>query len=220
MPDAIDINAKKIYDYMKLNMPVEKCDAILALGSSDVRVATRAAQLMLMGYGKYLVICGGQGKITKDLNDKAEAEIFREVALKMGVPDVEILIETKSTNTGENIQFTEELLHERNINVKSLLVVTKTFIERRVYATFKRQWSDKKTKIIITSPQIAYEDYPTENVSKELFINLMVGDLQRIKEFPRLGYQVPQDIPSDVWQAYQLLVAAGYNEQLLKYVAP
>lgn len=44
----------------------------------------------------------------------------------------------------------------------------------------------------------------------------MVGDLQRIKEYPAVGFQIPQDIPSDVWEAYEQLVALGYDEYLIK----
>lgn len=43
----------------------------------------------------------------------------------------------------------------------------------------------------------------------------MVGDLQRIKEFPKLGFQIEQDIPSDVWEAFEALVARGYDKYLL-----
>ena len=44
----------------------------------------------------------------------------------------------------------------------------------------------------------------------------MVGDLQRIKFYPRLGFQIKQEIPDDVWQAYEKLVALGYDKHLMK----
>lgn len=44
----------------------------------------------------------------------------------------------------------------------------------------------------------------------------MVGDLQRIKEYPKLGYQIEQDIPAKVWKSYQKLVAIGYTKHLMK----
>ncbi len=43
----------------------------------------------------------------------------------------------------------------------------------------------------------------------------MVGDLQRIKEYPKLGFQIVQEIPDEVWNAYEKLVAAGYNKHLI-----
>jgi hypothetical protein len=47
-------------------------------------------------------------------------------------------------------------------------------------------------------------------------ISIMVGDLQRIREYPARGFQIPQDIPADVWDAYQQLVRAGYDRHLMK----
>ena len=43
----------------------------------------------------------------------------------------------------------------------------------------------------------------------------MVGDLQRIKLYPALGYQIAQEIPDDVWSAFEELVRAGYDKYLM-----
>ena len=47
----------------------------------------------------------------------------------------------------------------------------------------------------------------------------MVGDLQRIKEYPSKGFQIPQDIPDEVWKAWEILIGdeegAGYTNCLL-----
>ena len=43
----------------------------------------------------------------------------------------------------------------------------------------------------------------------------MVSDLQRIKEYPAVGFQIEQTIPADVWAAYEALVAMGYRQHLL-----
>lgn len=44
----------------------------------------------------------------------------------------------------------------------------------------------------------------------------MVGDLQRIKFYPAKGFQVYQEIPNDVWNAYEQLIAAGFDKHLMK----
>ena len=84
--------------------------------------------------------------------------------------------------------------------------------ERRSYATFKKRWPDKN--VIVTSPQISFEEYPNDEIPLEKVINIMVGDLQRIKIYPEKGFQLFQDIPDDVWQAYQRLIELGYNRHL------
>ncbi len=44
----------------------------------------------------------------------------------------------------------------------------------------------------------------------------MVGDLQRIREYPKLGFQIEQEIPSDVWEAWGGLVELGYTKYYLE----
>jgi len=139
---------------------------------------------------------------------------FAAVAIKMGVPEKDILVENMSTNTGENILFTQQLLAAKGINPASFIVVQKPYMERRSYATFKKHWPDKV--LMVTSPQILFEDYPNEEIPLERVINIMAGDLQRIKEYPAKGFQVYQGIPEDVWDAYNQLVAAGFDKHLMK----
>ena len=43
----------------------------------------------------------------------------------------------------------------------------------------------------------------------------MVGDLQRIKLYPAKGFQIFQEIPDDVWQAYERLIELGYDKDLV-----
>ena len=43
----------------------------------------------------------------------------------------------------------------------------------------------------------------------------MVGALQRIRLYPAKGFQIHQDIPDDVWRAYEALVEAGYDTHLV-----
>ncbi|MGD8373527.1 MAG: YdcF family protein [Candidatus Woesebacteria bacterium] len=212
----IDDCAKTIWDYHHLNQSLEKCDIILALGSSDLRVAEYAAQLFLDGYGDYLVISGGYGKITKNRFNKPEAEIFADIAIRLGIPKDKIIIEPEAANTGQNITLTYKLLQKRELTPSCMLVVTKPYMERRVYATFKKQWPDNEAKLIVSSPPIKYEDYFTDDLPKDFVINIMVGDLQRIREYPKLGYQIEQEIPAEVWQAYEQLVAVGFDKALIK----
>ncbi len=44
----------------------------------------------------------------------------------------------------------------------------------------------------------------------------MVGDMQRIIEYPKLGFQIPQNIPEKVLEAYNTLVELGYIGKLIK----
>ena len=85
---------------------------------------------------------------------------------------------------------------------------------RRAFATFKKQWPDME--FLVTAPEISFKDYPNETIPKNLLINIMVGDTQRIALYPQKGFQIPQDIPADVWSAYEELVKRGYTQHLIK----
>ena len=68
--------------------------------------------------------------------------------------------------------------------------------------------------MLVTSPQMAFEDYPNDEIPMERVINAMVGDLQRIRLYPAKGFQIPQEIPDTVWAAYEKLVAWGFTQHL------
>lgn len=204
--------AKKLWNYHHTNHSLEKSDCILVLGSHDTRVAERGAELYLQGWAPLLIFSGGLGNLTRDMWQQKEADIFAAIAKKMSVPDKNILIENASTNTGENILFTQQLLKQNNLDPQSFILVQKPYMERRSYATFKKHWFDKK--LIVTSPQISFEEYPTEEIPLERVISIMVGDLQRIKIYPEKGFQIFQEIPADVWSAYEELIALGFDKHL------
>lgn len=201
---------------MQMKMPLQKADAIFVLCSHDTRVAERALDLYNEGYAPWVIVSGGAGKLTKDVFDKPEAEVFKDMLVNGGVPETKIIVEPKSTNTGENVRFTFSLLDSIDMVFDSFILVQKPYMERRTYATFKKQWLEPKTQIFVTSPRLSYEEYINEGIlDKDLIINVMAGDLQRIREYPKKGFQIEQDIPGAVWNAYQVLIEAGYTKHLI-----
>ncbi|MFC0773210.1 YdcF family protein [Terrimonas alba] len=206
--------AQQLWDYHHVNHQLSKADCILALGSHDLRVADRAAELYLAGWSPLVIMSGGLGNFTQNMWTEKEADRFATVAIQKGVPAEAILIENQSSNTGENILFTQQLLLQRGLDPHSFIVVQKPYMERRSFATFKMHWPEKH--LIVTSPQMTFAEYPNEEIPMERVINIMVGDLQRIKLYPAKGFQIHQDIPDDVWEAYEQLVALGYDTHLVK----
>lgn len=207
------IQARKLWDYHHLYHIPAPSDCILVLGSLDLRVANRGAELYLQGLAPYMVFSGGLGNITKRMWKDPEAELFARIALDLGVPAEAIFTEDRSTNTGENILFTQRLLEEKGLHPHKFLLVQKPYMERRSFATFKKHWPDKE--LLVTSPQIGFENYATPEMPIEQVIDLMVGDLQRIKVYPEKGFQIPQDIPDEVWAAYEKLVGWGFTRHLI-----
>jgi len=208
------VEARKLWDYHHLNHIPAASDCILVLGSHDLRVAERGAELYLQGLAPIIIFSGGLGNVTRGIWKDPEADRFARIALDMGVPAEAIFIENQSTNTGENILFTQRLLEDKGLHPQMFIVVQKPYMERRSYATFKKHWPDKD--LLVTSPQIDFLDYPTEEISMERVINIMVGDLQRIRIYPAKGFQIPMEIPDEVWAAYERLVEWGFTEHLAK----
>ena len=160
MDAAILRNAQIIWDYHLMNHALKKCDGMLVLGSHDKRVASYAARLFLDGWVSWILFSGGFGKYTKYEWDRPEAHIFADIARDLWVPEKKILIEEESTNTGENIRFSKELLAKKKLNPTTLLLVQKPYMERRSYATIKKLWPE--IGVTVTSPRIAFSDYPDE----------------------------------------------------------
>ena len=200
-----------IWNYHHVGHTVQPADCILVLGSHDTRVAERGAELFLAGMAPFLVFSGGLGRLTADHWTEPEAEKFAQIALQLGVPAANMLLEKCSTNTGENIRFTYELLQKNNREVKSIILVQKPYMERRAYATFQKQWPGPPIQLMVTSPQISFSDYSNQEITLEEVISIMLGDLERIKTYPEKGFQIFQRIPDLVWAAYEELKIKGFS---------
>ncbi len=212
MDEALKL-AKVLWDFNVLGQEPEKADCIVALGNSDVRTAHAAAELFNKGYGDVLATTGGFGRLTKDAFTKPEAHIFAEEAMRLGVPSEKIIIEDKSTNTFDNIRFTKKLLDEKGLNPKSLLIVTKPYMERRALTTALAVLPD--AHIVVSSPDLDFDSYPNDLISVELLINMLVGDTQRLMIFSEHSIISKQEFSSELVDAYQSLVKLGYNKQII-----
>lgn len=217
MDDRLRPLVERVWRYHHMNHELQKSDVIVVLCSHDTIVAEWGAQLFLNGWAPLLVFTGGLGVITRHLWSDPEAERFARIAVGMGVPADRILIENRATNTGENVAFTRELLAARRLDPATFILVQKPYMERRTFATFQKVWPGKSVRV--TSPQLSLDEYLAryshETLTADDVISIMVGDLQRIREYPAKGFQIPQDIPDDVWDAYDELVRAGYDRHLM-----
>ena len=211
---------ERIWNYHRLDHELVRSDAILVLCSHDTSVAEYAAQLFLDTWAPLLIFSGGLGAITQRLFTEPEADRFAAIAASLGVPADRIIVENQSTNTGENVQFTRQLLAARAIHPRTFILVQKPYMERRSYATFRKVWPEPS--ICVTSPRVSLDQYlngyANDALSAADVIGIMVGDLQRIRLYPDKGFQIPQPIPEDVWLAFRELVAAGYDRHLIEPV--
>jgi uncharacterized SAM-binding protein YcdF (DUF218 family) len=220
LEDTVLADARVLWDYHRLGMACEPVDVILGLGSYDLTVAEFAARTFLEGGGRWLFFAGGLVSRTDLLQtpwERAEAEVFGERARELGVPATRIVLETASTNTGENLRFSLQAIRDRNIDCNTLLVVTKPNMERRARATAIIHLP-ASIRVTVTSPPATFDEY-CMRVDRLKLISLMVGDLQRIELYPSKGFQAPEVIPPNVDASYRRLVDAGFTDHLVAHSA-
>ncbi|KAI8504444.1 hypothetical protein Bbelb_175620 [Branchiostoma belcheri] len=203
-----------IWNYMSMGHELKKSDVILVFGSHDRRVAEYAVELWHQGWAPWLVFSGGLGNLTQGVWDRPEADIFHDIAVTAGVRPDRILVENRSANSGQNVLFSYKLLNDNNIPTGNIILVQKPYMERRAYATFMKQWPGNmaETSLCVTSPRISFHDYANEEVGPmKNTVEIMLSDLYRVHTYPEKGFQIYQQIPPEVWEAYEKLMEAGYK---------
>ena len=207
-----------IWDYLCLNQTLEKADCIVGFGNFNTDIARRAAELYHQGYAPKVLFTGGLGRNTEGLLPEPEAVRFAKVAMECGVPAADILIEDKSANTKENIEFTRCLLEREGIPHGHILGVHQPFMERRIKAAMGVYWPE--LRFSVTSPQVTIPEYlaraKEQGISENASVSVIVGDFQRMDLYAKKGYQLPQHIPEEAWTAFRELVAMGFDKQLAK----
>lgn len=207
-----------IWDYLCLNQKLENADCIVGFGNFNTDIARRTAELYHEGYAPKVLFTGGLGRNTEGLLPEPEAIRFARVAMDCGVPEEDILIEDKSANTKENIEFTRNLLKQRGIPSDHILGVHQPFMERRITAAMGVYWPE--VKFSVTSPRVTIPEYlaraKDQGISENASVSVIVGDFQRMDLYAKKGYQLPQHIPEEAWNAFHELVAMGFDTQLAK----
>ncbi|MFH4463625.1 YdcF family protein [Vibrio diabolicus] len=195
-----------LWDYMQLKHELKPADCLFVMCSNDVRVAEHAANLYHQKLAPLIVFSGGEGRFTDGLFEKSEAETFAEIAKMSGVPSEAILLETESTNSGENVRFTEQRLKEEGKNCSSFILVQKPFMERRAIATFEKQWQSPYSQLQVSSTAHPFFEYINEDMPLMMVLEALMEDFSRVKSYPEKGFQTEQNIPPQVESSYQVLL--------------
>ncbi len=218
MTDAVLHDLQILWDYMGMGMTPEPADVIAAFGCYDETIPLRAAELYRQGLAPWVVFSGGLGRNTSGLFGTSEAERFAAIAVKAGLPESAILLETRSANSAENFLFTKAMLEEHGIPCQKILAVHKPYMERRVYAAAAVYWPE--ARFILASPRVSIPEHiraaRAVGMTEKGVIETVVGDVQRMELYARKGYQIPQPIPPAVRAAYDRLIEAGYTGQLAR----
>jgi uncharacterized SAM-binding protein YcdF (DUF218 family) len=205
--------ALRLFNYHRLSTPLRHCAAAIVLGCHDLGVARHAADLYHGGWFPVMVCSGAVKPNRPEGFPHGEAVRFRDEAVAAGVPPSAVLREPAATNTGLNITLSRAVLAAAGIRPRSVMLVCRPYNERRAWATCRKQWPD--VDVVCASQPIGFDDYLDTIGDDRHVINILVGDLQRIAEYPARGHTVAQDIPPDVHDAYQRLRRDGFVGRLI-----
>lgn len=206
-------HAELIWEYHRMHHQVWPCDVAIALGCNDIGVAVHAAELYHAGLFPALVFTGGNSPSTAEVFPAGEAVHFHERALELGVPDSVVLVETEASNTGQNITFSRRTLEVNGIVPATVLLICMPYMERRAFATARKLWPE--VEVACASAPLSLGDYVKEIGDATIVIDMMVGDLQRVMEYPKLGFAIDQEVPREVRHAYDSLVESGFDSRLI-----
>ena len=205
-----------IWDYLGMHQQLQKADVIVGFGNFNTDIARRAAELYRQGYAPKVLFTGGLGRNTEGLLPEPEAVRFAKVAMECGVPEQDIILEDRSANTAENILFTKKKLEDLAIPHERVLGVHQPFMERRITAAMGVYWPELNFRV--TSPQVTIPEYLArageQGITENASVSVIVGDFQRLELYAQKGWQLPQEIPKEAWEAFHQLVALGFDKQL------
>jgi uncharacterized SAM-binding protein YcdF (DUF218 family) len=105
------------------------------------------------------------------------------------------------------------LLAEAGIEPRSVLLISEPYMKRRAYATARQAWPE--VEVVCASEPLEFDDYLKAIGDDKLVMDMLVGDLQQVIEYPKRGFAFEQDVPGNVYDAYEFLLRAGFDTRLL-----
>ena len=210
MKTATVLHAERLWNYFASFECKGACDAIVVCCSYDLRVCDYACELIRQGVSSRLVLSGKTGHWTGMLWTEPEAVVFFERARSLGIDDEVIVLEECATNIGENVAKSRALIP----NAKSVTFVTKPNTLLRVKLTVPVQWPE--IHAYISCPDIRFPGDVSNIVGLFGLINEMVGDIERIMEYPKLGYQVEHELPPEVIESWEYLKRQGFTQHVMR----
>ncbi len=188
LPDTRE--ADRIARYLDLHAPPWSADLAFVFGTRLPEPAYLAADLFRRSLVKYVVLTGGSNRTT----GIEEAMAHREILLERGMPEDRIILETRSVNTFQNVEFAVPEIAAR-MDVRSITAVTavaKWYHSRRCLMILKRHmpvgiryYVESYEPETVTRSGWHTEPYGCERVLKEwryIPEYLERGDLAEVRE--------------------------------------
>ena len=214
IPPEIYADVAVLFEFNQMHHELRPCSIGIGLGSHDSNVPVHAAELYKEGMFPLIVFTGSNAPTTVGRFPRGEAVHFAEIAIERGIPPEVILLETQARNTGENVTLTRQLLDKRAVQASSAIVICRPYQQRRAHATFGALWPD--LQVLCSSRPLSLADYVVTIGNPAFVVNLIVGDTQRVIEYPDAGFRTKPSVPDSVVAAYKHLVKAGITSRAVR----
>jgi len=213
---------------------------IVLAGNAVIPTIDAACELAASS-GLPLIVSGGIGHSTPFLyaaiarhsrynkvrtTGRTEAAIIGDIARQFWkIPAEKLLLEERSTNCGENARFSWALIRERNLRVKTLVVVQDPTMQRRTMATFARVLEDVNDEVRCVSypgftPELNNGSHGLSFLPRreglwpvERYLSLIPGELARLRDDEQgygpngRDYIAHVDMPEEIAHAWQVIQA-------------
>ena len=215
-PPSIDPRraaAEKILHYLAEvdTAPTAAVDAVIGFGVFDLALPRYCAELFIRGIAPRIVFTGGIGAGTGDLGGP-EAKVWREELRRShpNIPDNVFVLENRSTNTSENIDFTAELLSRKHPElafgegIKAAAIVASPSRLRRVRLSMRKRQPAVRVIRMLPSVDFAAEQALYERQGIDYYAHLL-GELDRITTYPARGWIAAEPLPTEIVAAGEVL---------------
>ena len=210
----------------------KQADVMVLFGGSILQGGKVLAEAMKNEVARVYGIVGGEGHTTQSLRDtmhaefpqietcgKAEAEVFSAYLHEVWglTPD---FLECRSTNCGNNITNLLQLLKERQIPCKSIILTQDRTMQRRMEAGLRKYAGEEiavvnypayETDVVFREGKLSCEREIRGMWDVERYITLLMGEIPRLTDDengygPRgKGFIAHVDVPKEVREAFSFL---------------
>ena len=184
---------KSIEDFLMVKSDtLEKAPLCFCFGFPRKELYETAAKIFKSGLCDYILISGGINKkspdtaFDKSLKNITEAEWQRDNLIKIGIPKEKILIETKATNSLENVLFSRPIIIKHFGKIpKKIIVLHKIFHGRRALMTIRQNLS-KDAKYLLQLVETPNHELKNWWKNKKLR-NHLIDEVRKIGEYALKG---------------------------------
>jgi len=127
-------------DFLVVSDPLEKADAVIAIGGDGPERVATAMKLLRDGYGEWLIVSGGP--YAREFNS---GHLMRDQALRAGMSAERLLVDDQAESTADNARGSARLMERHRL--ASAVLLTSPYHTRRAGMIFSREFRRRRLSV-------------------------------------------------------------------------